>query len=152
MVEIRVSAWSMSDLFGCRINNLIMNTFGERLKTLRERAGLNQDELAQRMGISSKSIVHWEDGTRSLDVGSICRLAKAMGIHAAYFMYDRLSSDFEKNCLIEEQDGRVRIVIHKTTEPYVKVIFPKEVSSIYKEHLISFLKNEGWNFKIIDTE
>ena len=36
--------------------------FGERLKQARENAGLTQEELAERLGLSEQSIYYWEAG------------------------------------------------------------------------------------------
>ena len=38
------------------------NTFSQRLKALRQRRGLTQQELADRLGVSNKSVSRWESG------------------------------------------------------------------------------------------
>jgi transcriptional regulator with XRE-family HTH domain len=55
-------------------------TFGERLRALREARGLSQQRLADRAGLSGKSFL-WElESGRFLPGWAVaCRLAKALG-------------------------------------------------------------------------
>jgi transcriptional regulator with XRE-family HTH domain len=56
-------------------------TFGARLKQLRELAGLSQNELAKRAGISRPIISQLEaDQQRTTSVETARRLARALGI------------------------------------------------------------------------
>lgn len=56
----------------CRIqqgscHNQQMKTFGERLRYAREKRGLSQEDLAERLGLertSASSVVRWESGTQ----------------------------------------------------------------------------------------
>ena len=38
------------------------NTFGTNLKAIRQEIGLSQTQLAQMIGVSFKTISHWEKG------------------------------------------------------------------------------------------
>lgn len=46
-------------------------SLAQKLKQLRLQAGLTQEQLAAHIGVSSRTIKHWEHGTRSIPVGSI---------------------------------------------------------------------------------
>ncbi|MBK5228791.1 MAG: helix-turn-helix transcriptional regulator [Actinobacteria bacterium] len=56
---------------------------GELIKEARLRAGLTQQELADRMGSSQSVIVRWESGQRSPTVETLVRAARASGLDVA---------------------------------------------------------------------
>lgn len=41
-----------------------MATIGERIEELRKEKGLNRDELANELGVSSGTVAHWEQGVQ----------------------------------------------------------------------------------------
>ena len=56
---------------------------GERIHLLRRRAGLDQAELADRLGVSQSAVSAWELGEsepRLLDIGPLC---EALGVSYA---------------------------------------------------------------------
>ena len=53
--------------------------FGARLKLLRQEKRLTQQELADRLGVSNKSVSRWESGGYP-DVATLAPLAKALGV------------------------------------------------------------------------
>ena len=56
------------------------NWFGTRLKTLRERAGLTQEQLAERMDVSGQSVWDWENGRKRPGLGRVPRLSEVLGV------------------------------------------------------------------------
>lgn len=67
---------------------LHINAFSERLMMLRRKKGLAQDELAQKIGVSSKTINSWEGGKFAngggLKVANIIALCNALGCDFDY--------------------------------------------------------------------
>lgn len=57
-----------------------MSTFGERLKKAREQAGINQIELAERMGITQASISQYEKGLRIPTPKNIEKFTVVLGV------------------------------------------------------------------------
>lgn len=57
-----------------------MDTFGERLKQYRRAKGLTQQELADLLGVSNKSISRWESDGGYPDVPLLLPLARALGV------------------------------------------------------------------------
>lgn len=55
-------------------------SFGIRLQTLREQAGLSQTALAERAGMSVDSIQNWEQGRTQPRLDALPRLARALGV------------------------------------------------------------------------
>jgi transcriptional regulator with XRE-family HTH domain len=57
-----------------------MPTFGERLKFLRERAGLSQPQLAQRAGLPVGNIRNYEQSLRQPLWVAVFKLSDALGV------------------------------------------------------------------------
>lgn len=61
---------------------------GERLKTLREKAGLSQAALAEKCGWASQSRVgNYEKGVRKIGADDAAILAAALGVHPAEILF-----------------------------------------------------------------
>ena len=56
--------------------------FGELLQELREKAGLSQVALAERAGLSLRSIQNWEQGHRGPSAAAVLSLAVALDVSA----------------------------------------------------------------------
>lgn len=60
--------------------------FGERLKILRQSAGLTQEQLAAKAGMKSQNIARLENSGRSPTWATAVRLAKALGLSIDQFL------------------------------------------------------------------
>jgi len=58
----------------------IKNGLGERIYTLRKRAGLLQNELGDRLGVTGKAVSKWENGSAAPSTEALCRIAAVFGI------------------------------------------------------------------------
>lgn len=65
-----------------------MNTYvtGNTVKQLRERRGLTQAELAERIGVSSKTVSKWETAKGLPDISLLQPLAQALGLSVIELM------------------------------------------------------------------
>lgn len=63
-------------------------TFGNRLKQLRKSKGLNQTQLAEKIGVSLLTLFRWEKGERAPRVDEVKALAKALGVSEADLLND----------------------------------------------------------------
>lgn len=63
-------------------------SFGERLKQLRKSKGLNQEDLADALGMSYMTIRRWEKGITTPRMEDIKDLAKALGVSEADLLND----------------------------------------------------------------
>lgn len=69
-------------------------TFGERLRRLRKRAGLGQVALGQRIGVSKSAISVWESGRLPLHVAQVSeQLAAVFGVTGYYMRFGQEASD-----------------------------------------------------------
>ena len=76
-----------------------METFGEKLKTLRIMHNLSQRELGQRMGgIKQQTIAQYEKKEKAPKLETVLKIADALGINPNVF-YDHLSQEEHENIL-----------------------------------------------------
>lgn len=62
-------------------------TFGEKVKNERNRLGLNQDELAKKIGVTRRVISSYEnDSSRPRGTERYKKLAKALGVNINYLL------------------------------------------------------------------
>ena len=55
-------------------------TLGKRIADLRHEKGLKQDELAQKLGVSSQAVSKWENDQTCPDISLLPQLAKILGV------------------------------------------------------------------------
>ena len=70
---------------GCPVTG---QSFGARLKQLREQAGLTQPQLAERAGMNRFGIAKLEQGDREPSWATVRALARALGVRCAAFEDD----------------------------------------------------------------
>ena len=63
-------------------------TFGNRLKALRKSKGLNQTQLAEKIGVSLLTLFRWEKDERQPRMNEIKALAKALCVSEADLLHD----------------------------------------------------------------
>ncbi len=61
-------------------------SFGERLTTARQQAGLTQQQLADRLATSQRAIAHWERKPVALRPEQLLALADALGVTADFLI------------------------------------------------------------------
>ena len=54
-------------------------TIGENIKRLREEMGMTQEQLAEKMDVTSGAVSLWESNKRSMNVKQADRLATVLG-------------------------------------------------------------------------
>lgn len=65
------------DIHTLRVNN--MHMVGKQIKELRERQGLTQAALAEKVGIERSTVTRIEAGSMNPTVGILTRIATALG-------------------------------------------------------------------------
>ena len=75
-----------------------MNTYvtGTTIRQLREKRSLTQAELAEQIGVSSKTISKWETGKGLPDISLLQPLAQALGISLIELMN---GTAFQHSCI-----------------------------------------------------
>ena len=63
-----------------------VNTFSERLKMLRTKAGMTQKQLAARLGVSTSQVSYYETAERSPSPERVVDLARIFHVTADYLL------------------------------------------------------------------
>lgn len=64
-----------------------MDKLGERIYTLRKQAGLSQEDLAHRTGVSRQTISKWESGAMVPELFNLHALCTLFGVSADYLLF-----------------------------------------------------------------
>ncbi len=66
----------------------LMETMGDRIRSLRQARGLNQFELAKLVGVTKSAVCQWEDGsTANIKLTNFMALLRALGTDAAFLIW-----------------------------------------------------------------
>ena len=104
---------------------LALERFGQMIRSLRIERNLTQQELADRMFVSRKTIGNWESGNRLPDISMLARLARHLGVET-YELLDVMYDDEGEPpvVIVVEQDaqalnGFVRLISDTLQEAQV---------------------------------
>jgi transcriptional regulator with XRE-family HTH domain len=97
--------------------------FGPRLRSLREAAGLTQQQLADLVGVKWESVSRWERGTREPSWGNVLALGKALGVPCTAFQVEEGAQASEAPAESHRKPGRPR---KATPEPPGEEPAPKK--------------------------
>ena len=62
--------------------------FEEKLTTLRKKAGMSQEDLAERLNVSRQAISRWELGSTLPDAPNLLKLSDLFGVSIDYLLRD----------------------------------------------------------------
>ena len=103
--------------------------FAEYLTALRKRAGFNQIDFAEEVGVSVDTVRRWEGGTQEPRLGELQEIAKTLGMSIEQLVGDESVKELgnvrnvkvrKRNAsqFIVIQQGKTRIEIPATKEGY----------------------------------
>ena len=69
--------------------------FSEKLTALRKKAGLSQEELAERLGVTRQSVSKWESGAAVPELVKAITLSELFGVSVDYLVKDALEEPAE---------------------------------------------------------
>lgn len=67
--------------------------FEEKLMALRKKAGMSQEELADRLGVSRQAVSRWELGATLPDAPNLLKLSDLFGVSIDYLLRDDYESE-----------------------------------------------------------
>ncbi len=74
-----------------------METIGQRIKKIREAAGVSQQYLAEKVGVSRVAVTKWESGqTSNLKLDNLMKLCNFLGISVEYLIHGEESRSGNK--------------------------------------------------------
>ncbi len=89
-----------------------MILFSKRLKELRKNAGLTQQELGSKVGVTKVSICCYENGTRIPTLDTLIDIANALGVELSYLLgvdYFVVAED-DKHCSMNIAKDEVELI------------------------------------------
>ncbi len=122
-----------------------MQTIGEKISALRKQRKMTQDELAEKMGVSSQAVSKWETNMSIPDLPSLINLADFFGITLDELVRDR-KPDVR---LVPEEQRRdinemlLRVNVHTVQGDTVKVNLPLALLKIAADAKIQLPKFTG---------
>ena len=133
-------------------------TLGERIASLRKKAGLTQEELAEKLGISPQAVSKWENDISCPDIMTLPLIAELYGITIdELFKNDELQSNvvYEKIEQLDESKLFMRVYVETVHGDTVKVSLPypivKEIVNVGKSlsSVVSGVDLSGVDFESI---
>ena len=110
--------------------------FSDTLKKLRNKKGLSQLELADRLFVTRSTVSRWESGNRLPDAVMITRLAEVLGVDGSILFdaVEQSADDNEPHIALNNIrqrlemmcNGKLEITPHEEGGTTVKVTIPSE--------------------------
>ncbi len=85
-----------------------MNSLGEKIAHYRRKAGLTQEQLAEKCSVTAQAVSKWENGITSPDISLIAPLAELFGISCDELMGANKAETGECVCKFCRQVGNQR--------------------------------------------
>lgn len=126
-------------------------TFGQRFQRLRKEAGLTQEEVAEKVGITPQGVSKWENDLSSPDINILVKLAGILGVSVE----ELLGKEKEKTKVLQDFDYKkavLKIVVDSEGDK-VKINFPLALGeAVLGTYLKLGLKDEKDALEGIDFE
>lgn len=85
-------------------------SIGDRIKELREQAGLSRKELAAKLGITPAAVSHYEQGLNSPKDTILIKIFEVLRCDANYLFQDDMKQSYRAfTTTIQEQDMLIKI-------------------------------------------
>lgn len=117
---------------------------GKTIKELREKRGLTQRELAERILVSDKAVSKWETGKGLPDIGIIEDLAKALGTSVAELLTGDLRENENQSANMKNMHfyvcpvcGNIIASVGKGSFSCCGILLPEQEPEDEEEHLLS---------------
>lgn len=103
-----------------------MNTIGRRIAQLRKEQGMTQEELAQKLDVSSQAVSKWENDVSCPDISLLTQLADVLHTTTDYLLSGKtdevrcIPADKRKDC----NDLTLRVKVFSTKGDKIQVNLP----------------------------
>lgn len=120
-------------------------TLGQKLKRIRSKFGLSQEQLAKIMNVSRQAITKWENDNGLPDVSNLKELSKVFGLTVDYLLDDNnsLPALFMKKELDKNKYKSKRTVYNEVLKEYY--------SELYEIYVLSRSKKLSFIELVLDT-
>ena len=111
--------------------------FKDKLKELREKECLSQQELADKLYVTDKAVSKWEQGAGSPELSTIVALAKVFGVSTDYLL---IGEPIIKDKIIKNEDDVMRVgesIEARTHADFLNILLDKNMDCLFlKENMI----------------
>lgn len=117
------------------------------LKDLRKEAGLTQDELAKKIGISKRTLAYWEKGENNIKAEKANELAKLFNVSVSYLLgySDKKEPYYDDEILLDNGSGGSVSLSEKRDSDIIQK-YTEQLFNSFEKFLNDF------NFVISDSE
>ena len=123
--------------------------FAERLKDLRNKKGLSQQQLAELVFVDRSSVARWESGTRMPDAIMIARLSKCLDVDVADLLDE---SEGESNMVVILVDNE-RIILTGSLPILEKALPDASISGFTRpSEALEFARHTPVDLAFLDIE
>lgn len=77
----------------------------DKIIYIRKKAGLSQEELAEKMGVSRQAVSKWESAQSVPDIGKILQLSRIFDVSTDYLLKDEIEEENSREYLVPEKKG-----------------------------------------------
>ncbi|SET61146.1 DNA-binding transcriptional regulator, XRE-family HTH domain [Natronincola peptidivorans] len=118
---------------------------GDKLRTLRKKQGLSQEDLAERLHVSRQSISKWESGQSTPEIQKILLLCDLFEISADALLRDQDSSSDNPSSIKNTQDPFLQWMKRHQRELAIILAFFFFVSIMLNMQARSTIQNYQWS-------
>lgn len=106
----------------------------DRLKEARQKAGMTQKQVAEKVGIATTTLSGYERGASDPDVGTLCKLMDALGTDAN-FLYQDYNQEETKTSPAPEGTRDGAILLDRATAALVAMGYIREGEQLSDDDL-----------------
>ena len=120
-----------------------METIGQRIKRIREAAGVSQQYIAGKVGVSRVAVTKWESGlTSNLKLDNLMALCKLLDISVEYLIYGEAKNDSGKELkFLSKKDLDIKEIVNDLRSPNIDAKDVTMTKSVVKR--LKNSKDEG---------
>lgn len=99
--------------------------FGKRLKELRLQANMSQEDLAEHVGVATKTVSYWENAHNPVTLNKIPLIANALNIPVyklfVFLDIDEKSADKDYTALLQSKTGQELETLFNAIKEFQKI-------------------------------
>lgn len=99
--------------------------FGKRLKKLRQEAGISQEQLAEKVGVATKTVSYWENAHNPVTLSKIPLIADTLNvpIYKLFLFLDieEITADKDYIALLQSKTGKELDILFKIVKELQKI-------------------------------
>lgn len=100
-----------------------MNSIVQRINELRTKAGMSQNELAQKIGVSANTVYHWNKTDAMPTLSTVERICEVFGISVEQFFHGLGTSSTDSDALKFLMEWRALSALEKSAVHQVIAAF-----------------------------